>query len=73
MVTIDQARLAKVKLKGLLGSRLSVVGIGMGCDHGAYYLKVNLSDRKVSDLPTVVDGVTVRYELVGRIRPLAPG
>jgi hypothetical protein len=68
--TIDQARAAKTKLAERLKLRADVVGIGIGRDDASYCVKVNLRTAKTGDLPDAVDGVAVRYEVVGTIRPI---
>ena len=69
-VTIDQARAAKAKLRQRLQARSDVVGIGIGRNKASYCLKVNLRGSRLQGLPQVVDGVDVRYETIGTIRPV---
>ncbi|MGE0747616.1 MAG: hypothetical protein AB7K86_20320 [Rhodospirillales bacterium] len=69
-VTIDQARTAKAKLQAQLRTHANVVGIGIGRDGPSYCVKVNLQRDDRGGLPEDVDGVRVRYEVVGSIRPV---
>ena len=67
-VTLDQARAAKAKLVEELGSKAGIVGIGIGKDHASYCVKVSLQKENRRGLPRAVDGVTIRYEVVGTVR-----
>jgi hypothetical protein len=73
--TLEQARKAKVKM----ASRLIVLGdsggVGITRIDGGYGLKVNLSQppSEANTLPVEIDGVPVRFEVVGEIRKQAAG
>ena len=71
--TIEQALAAKAKLKERLKDRSDVVGIGIGREQASYCVKVNLGAEASGDLPQNVDGVMVRYEVVGTIRSRTAG
>lgn len=71
--TIEQARAAKAKLKERLKDRANVVGIGIGREEASYCVKVNLGTEASDDLPQNVDGVIIRYEVVGTIRSRTAG
>lgn len=71
--TLDQARAAKATAREKLGSALPVSAIGIEKRTDGFGLKVNLSRRSArhQNLPAEVDGVPVRYEVVGKIRRLS--
>lgn len=70
MATIDEARAAKEKVTRLLEGRPGLRGIGLSRFNGGYALKVNIADRAYApDVPDDVDGVPVKVEVVGEIRP----
>ncbi|MGH6945791.1 MAG: hypothetical protein ACREDZ_00545 [Kiloniellales bacterium] len=71
--TVEQARAAKAKLKERLKDRVDVVGIGIGRESASYCVKVNLGAEASGDLPQEVDGVAIRYEVVGAIRSRTAG
>jgi hypothetical protein len=65
--TVDQARAAKAKAAELLAD-LPVVGIGITRIGDGYALKVNLRESVAENLlPTEVDGVPIKTEVVGEI------
>ena len=65
--TLQQARAAKHKAVEMFrGAR--VAGIGITRIEDGYGLKVNLERLPESPLPTDVDGVPLRVEIVGSIR-----
>ena len=65
--TLKQARAAKAKaLKSL--SALESAAVGITRIGGGYGLKVNLEKEPKSSLPSEVDGVPIRLEVVGRVR-----
>ena len=70
--TLDEARRAKEKAKGLLAGVQVVNGIGITSDSTGYALKVNLvRPRSPQDeIPSEIDGVPVKTEVVGVIRKL---
>jgi len=70
--TLDEARAAKPRALAVFKSLATVVGVGITRVENGYGLKVNLLAAPPADalLPTEVDGVPVRLEVVGRIRPL---
>jgi hypothetical protein len=68
--TIDEARAAKVKAVEMLKDAPAVVGVGIAKLDRGYCLKINLSQEtgEAQSLPTSIDGVPVRVEVVGAIR-----
>lgn len=68
--TLDDARNAKPALLAALAGDDRVNGVGIGYDQDGYVLKVNLTVPEAADVvPPVVNGVPVRTEVVGTIRP----
>jgi PII-like signaling protein len=65
--TLTEARAAKEKLLRKVAKRPDVNGVGITRGQGGYGLKVNLSEDTGKRLPTDVDGVPVRVEVVGTI------
>jgi hypothetical protein len=65
--SLDEARKAKRRATKVFEPFVSVVGIGITRIGDGYGLKVNLRNLPPSDtqLPTDVDGVPVRVEVVG--------
>jgi len=72
--TLDRARAAKARAHEVFSKLADVVGVGITTIGSEYGLKVNLSSPPASskDLPTEVDGVPVRVEVVGKIRKQDP-
>jgi hypothetical protein len=69
--TLDEARSAKLTLSAALAGDSRINGIGIGYDATGYVLKVNLTVPDAADrVPSTVDGVSVRTEVVGTIRSL---
>jgi hypothetical protein len=68
--TLDEARTAKPRALALFESLAEVVGVGITKIGDGYGLKVNLREAPAHDtsLPTEVDGVPVRLEVVGQPR-----
>ncbi len=68
--TIDEARAAKAKAVELLKGLPAVVGIGIAKLAEGYGVKINVSQEtgEARSLPTSIDGVPVRVEIVGTIR-----
>lgn len=67
-ITIDQARLAKVKAGDIAkAAHASLSGVGITRVDGSYAVKVNLSEAAETRLPKRVDGVPIVYEVVGKI------
>ena len=68
--TLDEARAAKAHAADVFQSLAEVAGVGITRVESGYGLKVNLSQAPAEDvaLPSEVDGVPVRIEVVGRIR-----
>ena len=66
---LDQARAAKARAHGVFSKLGEVVGVGITTIGSKYGLKINLASQpeKATELPTEVDGVPVRVEVVGRI------
>ncbi len=70
MATLAQARAAKERTKELLGDMPELRGIGIARAERGFCVKVNLERLPEFELPSEVDGVTVRVEVVGEIRAL---
>jgi hypothetical protein len=70
--TLDQARAVKAVAIERLAEYgiLGVVGIGITRIAESYAVKVNLEKHPASgvELPTSIDGVPVRFEVIGEIR-----
>jgi hypothetical protein len=68
---LDQARAAKERAKAILNGNASVVGIGITRIGDGYGVKVNLDAPPATDaeFPETIDGVPIRIEVVGPIRP----
>lgn len=71
IIGLDEARAAKERAKSIFAGRASVVGIGLTRVGKGYGVKVNLDTPPAShsDLPETIDGVPVRIEVIGPIRP----
>jgi hypothetical protein len=68
--TLEQARAAKAKALAVFERLAPVVGVGITRIGDGYGLKVNLRERPAdAELPDAVEGVPVRVEVVGQIRP----
>ena len=67
---LDDARAAKERAKAVFAGRAAVVGLGITRIDGGYGLKVNLDTPPApdADLPDAIDGVPLRFEVVGPIR-----
>ena len=68
---LQRARTAKSKLTKQLSGNATVVGIGLARVDGKICVKVNLREPGAAShaVPSSVDDVPVRTEVVGRIRP----
>ena len=66
--TLQQARAAKHKAAEMFRGTATVAGIGITRIEDGYGLKVNLERPLESPLPTDVDGVPLRVEIVSSIR-----
>jgi hypothetical protein len=68
---LDEARAAKERAKSLFVGKASVVGIGLTRVGDGYGVKVNLDCPPApdADLPETIDGVPVRIDVIGPIRP----
>lgn len=69
-VTLEQAQAAKQSALRRLGTIAQVVGVGISRVAGEYVIKVNLSEpiELGNELPTEIDGVRLRVEVIGTIR-----
>ena len=69
--TIDEARAAKARALEIFRRLGAVASVGITRVDGGYGLKVNLRGplRAGVSPPTAVEGVPVRVEVVGTIRP----
>jgi hypothetical protein len=67
---LDRVRAAKAHARAVFSKLADVVGIGITTIDSKYGLKINLASPPAnpSELPTEVDGIPVRVEVVGRIR-----
>ena len=72
--TLDRARAAKARAHKVFSKLADVVGVGITTIGSEYGLKVNVSSPPPSSttLPSEVDGVPVRVEVVGKIRKRNP-
>jgi hypothetical protein len=70
--TLEEARVAKGRVKALLPELVSIAAIGIAKLDSGYGLKVNLQAEPSPGvtLPSDVDGVPVRFEVTGFIRKL---
>lgn len=69
--SLEQARAAKEKVIRLLWDHPDVRGVGVARVADGFGVKVNLAREPAETLvPAEVDGVPVRIEVVGEIRPL---
>jgi hypothetical protein len=68
-VSIDEARRAKQKAGEAARQACPVTGVGLTRIGDSYAVKVNLAGEPASNasLPDNIDGVTIVYEVVGRI------
>lgn len=68
--TLEEARNVKSRALKLFGRKAEVVGVGITEVDGGYGLKVNLrqAPRPGTALPETLDGVPVRFEVVGTLR-----
>ena len=72
--TLDRARAAKARAHQVFSELADVVGVGITTIGSEYGLKVNVSSPPSSSttLPSEVDGVPVRVEVVGKIHKQDP-
>ena len=69
-ISLDKVRAAKAGLRQHLGKSVDVVGIGVTGREGRYALKVNVRQMpKGRTLPSEINGVPVKFEVVGTVRP----
>lgn len=70
-VTLKQAQAAKRRAVSLLKDDQTVVGVGITRQDGEYAVKVNLREARpaASPIPPQIDGVAVKVEVTGVIRP----
>jgi hypothetical protein len=69
---LQRARAAKARAKQRFSRYGNVSGIGVTRIAGVYGIKVNLACAPTTEkLPTEIDGVPVKVEVVGRIRKRA--
>ena len=67
-ITLEQARAAKVKLLEQVRGVPEVAGVGITRVNEDYAVKLNLIKASSVALPSDVDGVPVRVEVVGASR-----
>ena len=72
-ITIDRARAAKDKVLEHFKNIGKVVGVGITRLNDDYAVKVNLSEAPAQGtvLPTEIDGVPIKVDVVGQIRALS--
>jgi hypothetical protein len=68
-ITLERARAAKKAALERFRNDASVTGIGITRVGGEYAVKVNLREPSAAALPETIDGVPVRVEVTGSIRP----
>ena len=70
---LDRVRAAKARAHAVFSKLGDVVGVGITTIGSEYGLKINLASPPPasSKLPTEVDGIPVRVEVVGPIRKQA--
>jgi hypothetical protein len=68
--TLDQARAVKQRAFEVCRAQAKVVGVGIARLKDGYAVKVNLEEPPPADasLPDSIDGVPVRFEVVGKVR-----
>lgn len=66
----DQAERVKERVFALVSGRARVNGIGVIKQSGSYAVKVGLYGPPGTDLPSIVDGVPVVYDISAGLRPL---
>lgn len=68
--TIDEARAAKAGAAAVFSKLARVVGVGIVRCDGGYGVKINLESPPPSNAapPATIDGVPVRFEIVGAVR-----
>jgi len=71
--SLEDVRAAKKTLAARLRRVPEVNGVGITRVAGAYCLKVNLERETRAAIPRAVNGVPVRTEIVGKIRPRGAG
>jgi hypothetical protein len=67
--SLDRARAAKARAHAVFSKLGEVVGVGITTIGSKYGLKINLASPPPAstELPSEVDGIPVRVEVVGRI------
>jgi hypothetical protein len=70
-VNIEQARAAKEKAKRQLSGNPLIVGIGLTRIGDDYAVKINVAAAPADgpSVPDSIDGVPVRCEVVGKLKP----
>lgn len=74
-VTLSQAKAAKPHALERFRELGNVVGVGITRVRNNYAVKINLSEPipRTTKVPTHVDGVPIRVEVVGILRPRLSG
>lgn len=67
--SLDEARAAKPRVREFLHGVPQLAGVGITRIGEGYAVKVNLSEpyKTQTDLPSEIDGVPIRIEVVGRV------
>jgi hypothetical protein len=66
-VTIGEARRVKAKAGEIARGHNNVTGVGLTRVDGSYVIKVNLREPAKANLPRILDGVPILYEVTGPI------
>lgn len=72
--TLEQARAAKKQAARVFKPFATVAGVGLTRVARGYGLKVNLQEppKSPAELPSEIDGIPVKVEVVGRIQKQSP-
>jgi hypothetical protein len=67
---LDRVRAVKDRARAAFEQKAAVVGVGITRINGSYGVKINLREPPPPDagLPETIDGVPIRFEVVGTIR-----
>ena len=67
MTTLQEAKLVRDKVVGLLHDATNVSGVGIERIANGYGVRVNLKNRDRGDLPPNIDGVPISTRVTGRV------
>ncbi|HEV7693416.1 MAG TPA: hypothetical protein VGO52_21460 [Hyphomonadaceae bacterium] len=70
-VSLDMARQVKDRARKAAEAAADVAGVGLGKVGGDYVVKINLHKKAPAKaaLPAQIDGVSIVYEVIGKITP----